>query len=108
MKYVYPEFTCRKFLVFRSSSIVYIFFNFNLFYFFCKGLAEKVHHFTLLDGEMIIDTVPDTRKQERRYLIYDLMAINQVSIIEVKFDHLPSPLFFVGLVTCWFLLSKGG
>lgn len=34
---------------------------------------------------MIIDTVPDTRKQERRYLIYDLMAINQVSVIEVKF-----------------------
>lgn len=50
-----------------------------------EGLAEKVHHFTLLDGEMIIDTVPDTRKQERRYLIYDLMAINQVSVIERPF-----------------------
>nr|GEW53415.1 mRNA-capping enzyme-like [Tanacetum cinerariifolium] len=50
-----------------------------------EGLAEKVHHFTLLDGEMIIDTVPDTRKQERRYLIYDLMAINQISIVERPF-----------------------
>lgn len=50
-----------------------------------EGLAEKTHHFTLLDGEMIIDTVPDTGKQERRYLIYDLMAINQVSVVERPF-----------------------
>ncbi|KAK7256866.1 hypothetical protein RIF29_30409 [Crotalaria pallida] len=49
------------------------------------GLAEKTHHFTLLDGEMIIDTLPDSRKQERRYLIYDLMAVNQVSVIERPF-----------------------
>ncbi|KAI4353170.1 hypothetical protein L6164_002141 [Bauhinia variegata] len=49
------------------------------------GLAEKTHHFTLLDGEMIIDTLPDSQKQERRYLIYDLMAINQVSVIERPF-----------------------
>lgn len=48
-----------------------------------KGLGEKTHHFTLLDGEMIIDTLPDSHKQERRYLIYDLMAINHVSVIEV-------------------------
>ncbi|XP_071723071.1 uncharacterized protein [Rutidosis leptorrhynchoides] len=52
-----------------------------------EGLAEKVHHFTLLDGEMIIDTVPDTGKQERRYLIYDLMAINQISITERPFNE---------------------
>jgi mRNA-capping enzyme len=50
-----------------------------------KGLAEKTHHFTLLDGEMIIDTLPDSKKQERRYLIYDLMAVNLVSVIEVRF-----------------------
>ncbi|KHN26237.1 mRNA-capping enzyme [Glycine soja] len=48
------------------------------------GLGEKTHHFTLLDGEMVIDTLPDSQKQERRYLIYDLMAINQVSVIEVR------------------------
>jgi mRNA-capping enzyme len=48
-----------------------------------KGLAEKTHHFTLLDGEMIIDTVPNSKKQARRYLIYDLMAVNCVSVIEV-------------------------
>ncbi|GFY82312.1 mRNA capping enzyme family protein [Actinidia rufa] len=55
----------------------------------CKGtneaLAEKAHHYTLLDGEMIIDTLPDSQKQERRYLIYDLMAINQVSVVERPF-----------------------
>ncbi|XP_058212930.1 uncharacterized protein LOC131324813 [Rhododendron vialii] len=55
----------------------------------CKStndaLAEKTHHYTLLDGEMVIDTLPDSQKQERRYLIYDMMAINQVSIVERPF-----------------------
>ncbi|CAJ2656047.1 unnamed protein product [Trifolium pratense] len=50
-----------------------------------EGLGEKTHHFTLLDGEMVIDTLPDSHKQERRYLIYDLMAINHVSVIERPF-----------------------
>lgn len=49
-----------------------------------KALAEKTHHYTLLDGEMIIDTLPDSKKQERRYLIYDLMAVNHVSVVEVR------------------------
>ncbi|KAF3448984.1 hypothetical protein FNV43_RR09708 [Rhamnella rubrinervis] len=46
-------------------------------------LGERMHHYTLLDGEMIIDKLPDSHKQERRYLIYDMIAINQVSVIEV-------------------------
>ncbi|GFQ03730.1 mRNA-capping enzyme [Phtheirospermum japonicum] len=50
-----------------------------------KGFSEKCHHYTLLDGEMVIDTVPDSLKQERRYLIYDMMAINTVPIIERPF-----------------------
>ncbi|XP_048225820.1 mRNA-capping enzyme [Ricinus communis] len=50
-----------------------------------EGLADKTHHCTLLDGEMIIDTMPDSQKQERRYLIYDVMAINHVSVIERPF-----------------------
>ncbi|GAV68537.1 DSPc domain-containing protein/mRNA_cap_enzyme domain-containing protein/mRNA_cap_C domain-containing protein [Cephalotus follicularis] len=50
-----------------------------------EGLAEKTHHYTLLDGEMIIDTLPDSQKQERRYLIYDMMAINHMSVIERPF-----------------------
>ncbi|XP_015969540.1 uncharacterized protein LOC107492978 isoform X1 [Arachis duranensis] len=49
------------------------------------GTPEKNHHYTLLDGEMIIDMDPHTHKQERRYLIYDLMAINQVSVTELPF-----------------------
>ena len=59
---------------------------FNLIYsthFGFKGQVEKIHHYTLLDGEMIIDTMPDSQKQERRYLIYDMMATNYVSVIEV-------------------------
>ncbi|XP_050214342.1 uncharacterized protein LOC126665556 isoform X2 [Mercurialis annua] len=55
-----------------------------------EGVADKTHvthHCTLLDGEMIIDTVPDSHKQERRYLIYDLMAINHVSISERPFHE---------------------
>ncbi|KAG6744211.1 hypothetical protein POTOM_052922 [Populus tomentosa] len=50
-----------------------------------EGPPDKTHHFTLLDGEMIIDTLPDSQKQERRYLIYDMMAINQVSVRELPF-----------------------
>ncbi|XP_031102499.1 mRNA-capping enzyme isoform X1 [Ipomoea triloba] len=49
------------------------------------GLPEKTHHFTLLDGEMIIDTLPDTQKQERRYLIYDMMALNHMPIVDRPF-----------------------
>lgn len=51
------------------------------------GFADKTHHFTLLDGEMIIDTLPDSQKQERRYLIYDLMVINHNSVIERPFHE---------------------
>ncbi|XP_028762231.1 mRNA-capping enzyme isoform X3 [Neltuma alba] len=49
------------------------------------GTPERNHHYTLLDGEMIIDMDPHTQKQERRYLIYDLMAINRVSVTELPF-----------------------
>lgn len=49
----------------------------------CKNMNE-FHQYTLLDGEMIIDTV-SPRKQERRYLIYDLIAINRISIMERPF-----------------------
>lgn len=52
--------------------------------FFLQGISDKVHHFTLLDGEMIIDTLPDKQRQERRYLIYDMVAINGQSVVEVR------------------------
>lgn len=38
---------------------------------------------TLIDGEMIIDTIPDAGLK-RRYLAYDLMAINSCSKIKVS------------------------
>ncbi|WRX23035.1 Dual specificity phosphatase [Theobroma cacao] len=50
-----------------------------------EGIGDRTHHFTLLDGEMVIDTMPDSQKQERRYLIYDMMALNHVPIIERPF-----------------------
>ncbi|CAO2839473.1 unnamed protein product [Amaranthus hypochondriacus] len=49
----------------------------------CKNMTE-IHQFTLLDGEMIIDTV-SPQKQERRYLIYDMIAIKCVSLAERPF-----------------------
>ncbi|RAL39285.1 unnamed protein product [Cuscuta campestris] len=52
-----------------------------------ESKGEKTHHYTLLDGEMIIDTLPDTKKQKRRYLIYDMMAVNYMSITERPFNE---------------------
>lgn len=49
----------------------------------CKNMTE-LHQYTLLDGEMIIDRV-SPHKQERRYLIYDLIAINRLSLAERPF-----------------------
>ncbi|KAL9271479.1 mRNA-capping enzyme-like protein [Drosera capensis] len=42
------------------------------------------HHYTLLDGEMIIDKVDD-KEEARRYLIYDLLALNRTSVVEFPF-----------------------
>eukprot|EP01018_Ginkgo_biloba_P032026 Gb_15931 [translate_table: standard] len=53
-----------------------------------KGVPQgssETHHLTLLDGEMIIDTVPETGEQKRRYLVYDLMMLNQQSMIKLPF-----------------------
>ncbi|XP_051114210.1 uncharacterized protein LOC127239890 isoform X2 [Andrographis paniculata] len=53
-----------------------------------KGMTDRLyHHYTLLDGEMVIDTMPDSHKQERRYLIYDMIATNQVSLVERQFHE---------------------
>ncbi|KAK1326659.1 hypothetical protein QJS10_CPA01g00993 [Acorus calamus] len=48
--------------------------------------SERFHHLTLLDGEMIIDKLSDG-KLERRYLAYDLMAINSQSVSERPFSE---------------------
>ncbi|CAA6663422.1 unnamed protein product [Spirodela intermedia] len=52
-----------------------------------KGGVDGVHNYTLIDGEMIIDTIPNTRKMERRYLAYDLMALNGESVVERPFSE---------------------
>ncbi|PIA54431.1 hypothetical protein AQUCO_00900761v1, partial [Aquilegia coerulea] len=50
-----------------------------------EGFDKETHNITLLDGEMVIETLPDTQKQVRRYLIYDVMAINGVPVVELPF-----------------------
>ncbi|KAL3683404.1 hypothetical protein R1sor_001426 [Riccia sorocarpa] len=43
------------------------------------------HHLTLLDGEMVIDTVPGSNVQSRRYLAYDLMILNSKPLVKDLF-----------------------
>ncbi|OAE31821.1 hypothetical protein AXG93_1838s1310 [Marchantia polymorpha subsp. ruderalis] len=45
------------------------------------------HHLTLLDGEMVIDTVPGSNVPSRRYLVYDLMILNSKSLIVCPFSE---------------------
>ncbi|XP_076923486.1 uncharacterized protein LOC143585614 isoform X1 [Bidens hawaiensis] len=51
-----------------------------------EGAAGNTHNYTLLDGEMVVDTDPATHAQERRYLIYDLIAINKRSLVDHPFS----------------------
>ncbi|XP_076912984.1 uncharacterized protein LOC143571445 [Bidens hawaiensis] len=51
-----------------------------------EGAAGNTHNYTLLDGEMVVDTDPTTHTQERRYLIYDLIAINKRSLVDHPFS----------------------
>ncbi|XP_072967023.1 uncharacterized protein [Typha angustifolia] len=50
-----------------------------------KNINEGFHDGTLIDGEMIIDTIPDAGLK-RRYLAYDLMALNLCSKIKLPFS----------------------
>ncbi|XP_024013892.1 mRNA-capping enzyme isoform X2 [Eutrema salsugineum] len=51
-----------------------------------EGISDKVHHYTLLDGEMVIDNAKDEKgKARRRYLVYDMVAINGESVVERTF-----------------------
>ncbi|KAG6503247.1 hypothetical protein ZIOFF_035558 [Zingiber officinale] len=51
-----------------------------------KNAAESFHNDTLIDGEMIIDQIPDVG-QKRRYLAYDLVALNGFSIMKLPFSE---------------------
>jgi len=44
------------------------------------GKPRGVHHVTLLDGEMVVDTDVVTGKLTRRFLAYDLMTLNTHSV----------------------------
>ncbi|KAL2612317.1 hypothetical protein R1flu_024009 [Riccia fluitans] len=47
----------------------------------------EFHHLTLLDGEMVIDTLPGSNVQSRRYLAYDLMILNSASLVKQPFSE---------------------
>lgn len=50
----------------------------------------KLHHNTLLDGEMVVDTFMDEQRkwcQVRRYLVFDLVVINGQSIADRPFSE---------------------
>ncbi|KAL6868347.1 hypothetical protein ACP4OV_015192 [Aristida adscensionis] len=53
---------------------------------FPRRNLEGLHEMTLIDGEMIIDQIPDSGLK-RRYLAYDLMALDSVSKTKLPFSE---------------------
>ncbi|GBG89499.1 hypothetical protein CBR_g49290 [Chara braunii] len=51
-----------------------------------KDRLGETHAFTLLDGEMVIDTEP-TGVKTRRYLVYDLMMLGNAPIVNLPFSE---------------------
>jgi len=51
-----------------------------------KGSLGGTHHLTLLDGEMVIDKLP-SGEFKRRYLVYDLIMLNQKSLAKLAFHE---------------------
>lgn len=47
-----------------------------------EGITEVTHHYTLLDGAMEFNTEQETQ-EKRRYIIYDVIAINEVSVAKL-------------------------
>lgn len=52
-----------------------------------EGRADITHCCTLLDGELITETEPETQVKKTIYLIYDMMAFNESSVTELPFHH---------------------
>lgn len=67
----------------NKSDFIYFYLkqqNLNVLkFYYCKGF----HNLTLLDGEMVIDKIPDVGLK-RRYLIYDLVALSSRSVVKVS------------------------
>ncbi|KAJ0253830.1 GTP--RNA guanylyltransferase [Hirschfeldia incana] len=56
----------------------------------CKPHEARVHDNTLLDGEMVVDNFLDGQgkpRQARRYLVYDMVAINGESLADRPFSE---------------------
>ncbi|KAI3861273.1 hypothetical protein MKX03_017404 [Papaver bracteatum] len=64
-------------------------FNFRRVQMRFPGFTQENGHdnLTLIDGEMVIDTDPETHEQKRKYLVFDLMAINGKSVIDCPFGE---------------------
>ncbi|CAH8359806.1 unnamed protein product [Eruca vesicaria subsp. sativa] len=55
-----------------------------------RSHEPKVHEYTLLDGEMVVDNFVDGQGrpcQARRYLVYDMVAVNGVSVADRPFSE---------------------
>ncbi|KAG5587082.1 hypothetical protein H5410_047516 [Solanum commersonii] len=52
-----------------------------------EGRADITHCCTLLDGELITETEPETQVKKTIYLIYDMMAFHESSVTELPFHH---------------------
>ncbi|KAG2239784.1 hypothetical protein Bca4012_014949 [Brassica carinata] len=56
----------------------------------CKPHEPRVHDYTLLDGEMVVDNFLDGERkpcQARRYLVYDMVAVNGQSLADRPFSE---------------------
>ncbi|KAK3154298.1 hypothetical protein QOZ80_2BG0188740 [Eleusine coracana subsp. coracana] len=54
----------------------------------CRKPSKDLHDITLIDGEMVIDTIPnEDNKMVRRYLAYDLMALDSLPKTKAPFSE---------------------
>jgi len=51
------------------------------------GNSMGPHHMTLLDGEMVVDEDMETGKQMRRFLVYDIMMLNERPVVHETFGR---------------------
>ncbi|XP_060181411.1 uncharacterized protein LOC132611016 isoform X4 [Lycium barbarum] len=52
-----------------------------------EGRDDVTHHYTLLDGELITETEPETQVKRTTFLIHDMISMNKVSVTELPFHH---------------------
>ncbi|KAL4857277.1 mRNA-capping enzyme [Chlorella vulgaris] len=47
-----------------------------------KGPTGPMHHWTVLDGEMVVDDILAEDRRERRFLAYDMVMLNGQSLVD--------------------------